>query len=70
MLFPIDETCPRCRKPIKLATIEPHPSIPHTALHSFECVGCGSVMTKSVSIGPDNGQQNHRKSGSVPPLIR
>jgi hypothetical protein len=53
MQFQINETCPRCRKPVTVATVEPHPSRPAVALHSFECVDCGPVITKSVSLQTD-----------------
>ena len=53
MQFQINETCPRCRKPLTVATVEPHPNRPDVALHSFHCVDCGPVMTKSVSLQAD-----------------
>jgi hypothetical protein len=46
------EDCPRCRKPIRLSTIEPHPSRRDEALHMFECADCGPVKTKVLSLRP------------------
>ena len=46
MQFHVSETCPRCRKPVRLATIEPHPTRTDIALHSFECAECGYVERK------------------------
>jgi hypothetical protein len=31
----IDDTCPRCRKPVKLAVIEPHPTDRDLAIHNY-----------------------------------
>jgi hypothetical protein len=39
-------TCPRCRKPIKLAVIEQHPTRRDLAVHKFDCAGRGHVKTK------------------------
>jgi hypothetical protein len=50
--FAIADTCPRCRKPIRLATIKPHPTRPDEALHSLECADCGPVKTKVLPLRP------------------
>jgi len=42
----MNDTCPRCRKPIKLAVIEQHPTRRDLSVHKFECAGCGGVQTK------------------------
>jgi hypothetical protein len=42
----MNDTCPKCRKPLKLAVIEPHPTRPDLAVHSFDCPHCGAVKTK------------------------
>jgi ssDNA-binding Zn-finger/Zn-ribbon topoisomerase 1 len=42
----MNNTCPKCRKPIKLAAIEPHPISGDLAVHKFECGACGPVLTK------------------------
>ena len=44
--------CPRCHKPITVATVEPHPTRPDIAHHNYECEACGPVMTKAVSMKP------------------
>jgi hypothetical protein len=42
----MDDTCPRCRKPIKLAVIEQHSTRRDLAIHKFECADCRVVKTK------------------------
>jgi hypothetical protein len=41
MQFQISETCPRCGKPVSVATVEAHPTRTDIALYSFECLDCG-----------------------------
>jgi ssDNA-binding Zn-finger/Zn-ribbon topoisomerase 1 len=48
----VDDTCPKCRKPIKVAVIELHPSCPDLAIQNFQCVDCGSVKSKVISLKP------------------
>jgi hypothetical protein len=48
----IDETCPKCSKPAKLAVIEPHPGRPDLAIHNFQCADCGPVKAKIVTLMP------------------
>jgi hypothetical protein len=48
----VDDTCPKCRKPVRLAVIELHPSRPDLAIHNFQCVDCGPVKAKVYSIKP------------------
>jgi hypothetical protein len=36
-----DDTCQKCRKPVKLAGIEPHPKRRDLASHKFNCTACG-----------------------------
>jgi ribosomal protein S27AE len=51
MQFHLSEKfCPRCRKPLSDAIIEPHPTRTDVALHNYECVDCGPVMTTVVSL--------------------
>jgi hypothetical protein len=52
MLF-VDDTCPKCRKPIKQTTIELHPTRRDLALHNFQCADCGPVKTKIISLKPE-----------------
>jgi hypothetical protein len=42
----MNDTCTKCRKPIKLAVIEPHAISNDLAVHKFECANCGLVTTK------------------------
>jgi hypothetical protein len=46
----IDDACPRCRKPVKLSVIEPHPSQRDQAIHNYYCVDCGPVLAKIISL--------------------
>jgi hypothetical protein len=46
----VDDICPRCRKPVKLAVIEPHPTRRDLAIHNFHCVDCGSVKARIISL--------------------
>jgi hypothetical protein len=48
----VDDTCPKCRKPVRLAVIERHPNRPDLAIHNFQCVDCGPVKAKVYSIKP------------------
>jgi hypothetical protein len=52
LTFFVDEICPKCRKPIKIAVIELHPSRPDLAVHNFECADCGPVRAKLISLKP------------------
>jgi hypothetical protein len=42
----MNETCPRCRKPIKLAVIEQHSTRRDFSVHKFECADRGYVKPK------------------------
>ena len=42
----MDDTCPKCRKPLKLDAIKPHTTRSDLAVHSFKCAHCGAVKTK------------------------
>jgi ribosomal protein S27AE len=53
MQFQIQETCPRCGKPVVVASITPHPARPDRALHSFECAKCGPVRTTEILLAPE-----------------
>jgi hypothetical protein len=33
----MDDTCPKCRKPLKFDAIKPHTTRSDLAVHSFEC---------------------------------
>jgi ssDNA-binding Zn-finger/Zn-ribbon topoisomerase 1 len=42
----MDDTCPKCRKPLKPAVIGQHPRRHDLAVHKFECANCGAVKTR------------------------
>jgi ssDNA-binding Zn-finger/Zn-ribbon topoisomerase 1 len=42
----MNDTCPKCRKPIKLAGIEQDPTRGDLSVHKFECAHCGCVKAK------------------------
>jgi hypothetical protein len=48
----MNDTCPRCRKPIKLAIIEQHSTRRDLSIHKFECANCGGVKNKVVFRKP------------------
>jgi len=48
----MNDTCPKCRKPIKLAGIEPHPHRRDLAVHKFRCVSCGATQIKILFQRP------------------
>jgi hypothetical protein len=49
----MNDTCPKCRKPIKLAAIESHPNSRELSVHKFECTSCGHVATKILYRKPN-----------------
>jgi len=48
----IDDLCPRCRKPVKLAKIELHSTRPDLAIQNYHCMDCGPVKAKVISLAP------------------
>jgi hypothetical protein len=52
MQFQTDETCPRCRKRVPVATIDLHPTNSDVAVRSSNCTACGHVSSYSMSIRP------------------
>ena len=42
----MDDAYPKCRKPIKIAFVEQHPTRGDFVLRRFECADCGAVKTK------------------------
>jgi uncharacterized Zn finger protein len=50
MHFQIRQPCPRCGKPVSIAIVERHPTRTDIALFSFECMDCGSVRMKALSL--------------------
>jgi hypothetical protein len=53
LLFQIEETCPRCARPVRLASIDRHPVRTDRALHNFECERCGPVRTREISLSEE-----------------
>ena len=43
----MNDTCPKCRRPIKLAVIETHAINSDLAVHKFKCSNCG-LTTKTL----------------------
>ena len=48
----IDDTCPRCRKSVKVAEVDLHPSRPDLAVYDYHCIDCGPVRAKIISLTP------------------
>jgi hypothetical protein len=48
----MDDTCPKCRKPVKFAGIEPHPNRRDLAVHKFHCANCGATTTRILFRKP------------------
>jgi RNase P subunit RPR2 len=48
----MNDICPKCRKPLKPAVIEPHPIRRGLAVHKFECSNCGAMQTKILFRKP------------------
>jgi len=57
----MNDTCPKCRKPLKPAVIESHPTRPSLAVHKFECSNCGAIQTKILFRKSDNAPSNTSK---------
>jgi hypothetical protein len=57
LTFAVDEICPKCRKAVKLAVIDLHPTNPDLAVHNFECIDCGPVRAKIISLKPGKAPQ-------------
>ena len=54
----MNDTCPKCRKPLKPAVIEPHPTRRSLAVHKFECSNCGAIQIKILFRKSDNAPSN------------
>jgi hypothetical protein len=52
LTFSIDDVCPKCRGPVRLATIEAHPDRRDLAVHNYQCADCGPVRAKIISLKP------------------
>jgi hypothetical protein len=58
-----DANCPRCLKPVYIASIEPHPTRTDIAHHNYECIDCGPVFTGTLSLLAADGPLNYRPTG-------
>jgi hypothetical protein len=61
----MNDTCLKCRKPVRQTTIKRHPTRRDLAIHNFECVNCGAVKTKILSL--KLGLPPEQKAGGTPP---
>jgi hypothetical protein len=52
----MNDTCPKCRNPIRPKSITPHPTRYDLAIHTFECADCGVVKTKILLLKPGVSQ--------------
>jgi len=50
LTFVVDETCPKCCKPVRLAVIELHPGRRDLAVHNYKCANCGPVRARIVPV--------------------
>jgi len=49
----MNDTCPKCRKPIRPTTVTPHRTRRDLEIHNFECANCGVVKAKILLLKPD-----------------
>jgi predicted RNA-binding Zn-ribbon protein involved in translation (DUF1610 family) len=52
LTFVVDEICPKCRKPVRLAVIERHPDRRDLAVHNYQCANCGPVRARIIPLTP------------------
>jgi len=55
--FYIDDQCPICRRPVKIAEIERHPNSPDLAVYKYHCIDCWPVTAKTYSLKPGEAEQ-------------
>jgi hypothetical protein len=48
----MNDTCLKCRKPITLTGVEPHPTRRDLAIHKFQCASCGAIKTRILFRRP------------------
>jgi hypothetical protein len=48
----MNDTCPKCRKPITRRTVAPHRTRHDLEIHNFECADCGLVKSKILLRKP------------------
>ena len=47
--------CTLCDAPTRLIGIEPHPTLAHTDLRTFQCLACDHVQATIVPLRAPNG---------------
>ena len=57
------EACPICGKETTLAEVEPHPTHRELELHTYRCVDCGPVKTRSIQLGSGRMAVSERHNG-------
>jgi hypothetical protein len=62
----MNDTCPKCRKPIKLTSVDPHPRNRELALHEFKCANCGCATIKVLYRKPNVGRLGPAELASTP----
>jgi hypothetical protein len=60
----VDESCPKCSKPIRLTVIEPHPIRDDVALQNFECANCGGIVKTTVHSLKSNKSSAKRSASN------
>jgi hypothetical protein len=50
MNLAINDACPKCRKPVRFAVIELHPIRSDLAIYNYQCVDCGPVRARIISL--------------------
>ena len=68
MQFQVTGTvCPKCHKPIRVATVSMHPTRHDVAQQNYQCENCGPVLTKDISLSPGmsaQAQNDNRRTHS------
>jgi len=64
------DTCPRCRKPIRLAVIEQHSTHRYFAVHKFECADCGITAPGKVVHSLRHRAADRLRAAGAPVDIR
>jgi len=55
----MNDTCPKCHKPIRRTTVTAHRTRHDLEIHNFECADCGVVKSKILLL----------KQGGSPSLV-
>jgi uncharacterized Zn finger protein len=49
----MNDTCPKCRKPMSHSAVKPYRTSRKLAVHKFKCTSCGHVTTKILYHKPN-----------------